>query len=139
MRSFTPSSYALLERWKNPTEWEIKGRAIFNEQTRREAKPMRVSTVQPKPRWGKSYGFIFTLCLTGSVFLTMPRLSAACPLVIKSGPRQNYQATLGGYCRIYGIGGLAAAPVNGGEVRRRAFVSNSDGDSITIIDRDNYK
>jgi YVTN family beta-propeller protein len=100
---------------------------------------MRVCSMgRPKPRWGGSYGFI-VLCLAGGVFFSIPAASNACPLVIKSGPRQNYQATLGGYCRIYGTGGLAAAPVGGGEVRRRAFVSNSDGDSITIIDRDNYK
>ena len=76
--------------------------------------------------------------LLAGLLVIPPPTTVACPLVVRTGPKQNYQAILGGYCRIYGSPGNAA-PVSGGEVRRRAFVSNSDGDSVSIIDRDTYQ
>ena len=88
-------------------------------------------------KWVTGWGYLFTALLAG--LLSVPgTLSYACPLVIKTGPKQNYQAMIGGYCRIYGSP-ANAAPVSGGEVRRRAFVTNSDGDSVSIIDRESYQ
>lgn len=76
--------------------------------------------------------------LWGGLLLMPPPTSEACPLVISAGPKQHLQATLGGYCRLNG-GTNTAAPLTGPQVRRRAFITNSDGDSIAIIDRDTYR
>jgi YVTN family beta-propeller protein len=48
---------------------------------------------------------------------------------------------MGSYCRINGMVGMAGSTAaNGtGQVKRRAYVSNSDGDSISIIDRQTYQ
>ena len=78
------------------------------------------------------------LAVLAVVLFLRPPWSNSCPLIIKAGARQNLQAMMGGYCRINGGHGPAAAPT-GPEVRRRAFISNSDGDSVSIIDRDNYR
>ena len=74
----------------------------------------------------------------GGLFLVATPETQACPLVIRAGAKQNLQAMMGGYCRINGTH-TAATPLVGPEVRRRAFVSNSDGDSVSIIDRDTYQ
>ena len=80
----------------------------------------------------------FMAALLGGLMLIPPPTIEACPLVISAGPKQNLQATMGGYCRINGATNHGAPPV-GPQVRRRAFVTNSDGDSVSIIDRDSYK
>jgi len=67
-----------------------------------------------------------------------PATSHACPLVIRTGAKQSAQAMIGGYCRINGSP-ITAAPTTGAQVRRRAFITNSDGDSVSIIDRDTYQ
>lgn len=82
-------------------------------------------------------GPLQTAILAGLLLLVAPP-SEACPLVIHAGPKQNLEAMMGGYCRINGSQKLAS-PTNGAAVRRRAFVTNSDGDSVSIIDRDTYK
>ena len=92
--------------------------------------------IGPIFRRAQSWILLSALLLSG--LLSTPSPSHACPLVIRTGAKQSAQAMIGGYCRIYGTHGNAA-PVSGGEVRRRAFVSNSDGDSVSIIDRDSYQ
>jgi len=80
------------------------------------------------------------MALLGGILVLAPQATEACPLVIRAGAKQSLQATMGGYCRINGghsPGSPPGAPAS--EVRRRAFISNSDGDSISIIDRDSYK
>ena len=76
--------------------------------------------------------------LLGGLLFTAAPTAQACPLVIRVGAKQSLQAMMGGYCRINGAQ-THAAPLSGPQVRRRAFVSNSDGDSVSIIDRDTYK
>ncbi|MBI2348064.1 MAG: beta-propeller fold lactonase family protein [Deltaproteobacteria bacterium] len=76
--------------------------------------------------------------LAGGLFFLTPTATEGCPLVISAGPKQGLQAMMGGYCRINGATN-PAAPMTGPHVRRRAFITNSDGDSISIIDRDTYK
>lgn len=80
----------------------------------------------------------FMAALLGGLMLIPPPTIEACPLVISAGPKQHLQATMGGYCRINGATIHGAPPV-GPQVRRRAIVTNSDGDSVSIIDRDSYK
>ena len=74
----------------------------------------------------------------GGLFLVATPQTHACPLVIRTGPKQSSQALMGGYCRINGSH-TAATPLVGPEVRRRAFISNSDGDSVSIVDRETYQ
>lgn len=73
----------------------------------------------------------------GLLFAPLPD-AQACPLVISAGPKQHLQTMMGGYCRINGASNPAAPPT-GPHVRRRAFITNSDGDSLSIIDRDTYR
>ncbi|HEX9880795.1 MAG TPA: glutaminyl-peptide cyclotransferase [Candidatus Binatia bacterium] len=61
----------------------------------------------------------------------------ACSLVVRAGAAKKSRVAAGGYCRINGARGLAL-PTSAAEVRQRAFITNSDGDSISIIDRKNY-
>ena len=75
--------------------------------------------------------------MAGLLVVARPEVQA-CPLVISAGSKQQLQAMMGGYCRINGAILSAAAPT-GPQVRRRAYISNSDGDSVSIIDRDTYK
>ncbi len=81
-------------------------------------------------------------CLAAStlagLFLITPPASKACSLVVRAGAEKKARVTIGGYCRITGTNN-PAAPLTGPEVRRRAFVTNSDGDSVSIIDRDTYQ
>jgi YVTN family beta-propeller protein len=72
------------------------------------------------------------------LFLVATPQTHACPLVIRAGPKQSLQTMVGGYCRINGTHTPGAGLV-GPEVRRRAFISNSDGDSLSIIDRETYQ
>lgn len=81
---------------------------------------------------------LFATVLLGWFFFLPPTETQACPLVIRVGTKQSLQAITGGYCRINGTH-TAATPLVGHEVRRRAFISNSDGDSVSIIDRDTYQ
>jgi YVTN family beta-propeller protein len=85
----------------------------------------------------KAWSLFFVPFLAG-LLLTPQRMTQACPLVIGSGPKQNYQAMMGGYCRINGSH-KSSAHSAGPEVRKRAFVTNSDGDSVSIIDRESYQ
>ena len=81
---------------------------------------------------------LFPAAVLAAVLAANTPQADACPLVISAGPKQQLQTMMGGYCRINGATHSAAAPT-GPQVRRRAYVSNSDGDSISIIDRDTYK
>ncbi|TAJ76450.1 hypothetical protein EPO44_21350 [bacterium] len=83
-------------------------------------------------------GWISVVAALVAGLLMLPSTTEACPLVIRAGPKQHLQTTTGGYCRINGASNPAAPPT-GPQVRRRAFISNSDGDSVSIIDRDTYK
>ena len=74
-----------------------------------------------------------------AAFLLVPAATShACPLVIRTGAKQSAQAMIGGYCRINGLQNNVAPPT-GSQVRRRAFITNSDGDSVSIVDRDTYQ
>lgn len=85
----------------------------------------------------KRQGIFSAAILAGLLVMAAPA-AEGCPLVISAGPKQQLQAMMGGYCRINGASHSAAAPT-GPQVRRRAFISNSDGDSVSVIDRDAYK
>ncbi len=87
--------------------------------------------------WLKRWILIQIGVLVG-LLLVAPLPTQACPLVIKVGAKQSLHAMMGGYCRINGTQN-APTPTTGSQVRRRAFVSNSDGDSVSIIDRDTYQ
>lgn len=103
----------------------------------RESRTMRTGAVEKIPRPSRKWNLLAAAIL-GSVFLFAPLEAYACPLVIGVGSKQRLQVVTGGYCRINGTRN-AAAPISGPDVRRRAFISNSDGNSIAIIDRDTYQ
>ncbi|MFQ5542663.1 MAG: YncE family protein, partial [Candidatus Binatia bacterium] len=84
------------------------------------------------------HGSLLLAAFLGGLLLIAPSVPEACPLVVRTGAPQKARVTIGGYCRINGANSLAAH-VSGPEVRRRAFVTNSDGDSVSIIDRDTYQ
>ncbi|MBI4489228.1 MAG: beta-propeller fold lactonase family protein [Deltaproteobacteria bacterium] len=92
-------------------------------------------SIASKPVKGWS---IYPIAVLYGLLLMLPPITEACPLVIRAGAKQNLQAMMGGYCRINGSQ-RTATPLTGPEVRRRAFVTNSDGDSVSIIDRISYK
>jgi YVTN family beta-propeller protein len=80
----------------------------------------------------------FSMILLGVLFLVVASTTEACPLVIRVGAKQSIHAMMGGYCRINGSQ-RNPTPISGSQVRRRAFITNSDADSVTIIDRDSYQ
>lgn len=94
-------------------------------------------TFPPEIRPVAWHALLLAIFLT-AFYLVTPQLSHSCPLVISAGPKQNLQTMMGGYCRINGHQTSAAA-LEGPQVRRRAYVTNSDGDSVSIIDRDTYQ
>ena len=78
-------------------------------------------------------------CLVGAVaLLFLPSWGETCPLVIRAGSPQKARVSLGGYCKVNGASGTVAQ-VQAPDARRRAFVANSDSDSLSVIDRDTYK
>ncbi len=72
------------------------------------------------------------------IIIIAPSVTEACPLVVRIGAPEKARVAIGGYCRINGATS-SATHVSGPEARRRAFVTNSDGDSVSIIDRDTYQ
>ncbi len=73
------------------------------------------------------------------VFILLSSLPlVACPLVIRAGAPKKSRVATGGYCRINGANTGTATPSAPG-VRKRAFITNSDGDSFSIVDRDTYQ
>ncbi len=81
--------------------------------------------------------FLFFSSIFGCLFLLTAAVEA-CPLVIRAGSPRKAQATVGGYCRINGSG-RPTAPVSRVGVRERAFITNSDADSFSIVDRKTYQ
>ncbi len=81
--------------------------------------------------------FIFLSSLFAHLFLITPA-SDACPLVIRAGAPRKAQVTVGGYCRINGTL-TQSAPVRRVGMRERAYITNSDGDSFSIVDRKTYQ
>ena len=74
----------------------------------------------------------------GVFFFLSTTLVEACPLVVRAGAPKKSRVAVGGYCRINGARGsgkMISAPT----VRKRAFITNSDGDSFSIIDRNTYQ
>ena len=74
----------------------------------------------------------------GVFLLLSTTLVAACPLVVRAGAPKKSRVAVGGYCRINGAYTGATIPSAPG-VRKRAFITNSDGDSFSIIDRNTYQ
>jgi len=80
----------------------------------------------------------FLAAIFTGLLLAIPHNTHACSLVIRAGAEKKARVNIGGYCQINGKNNPVALST-GPEVRRRAFVTNSDGDSLSIIDRDTYK
>jgi YVTN family beta-propeller protein len=81
--------------------------------------------------------FLSISAFIGLVFF-VTAVVEACPLVIRAGSPRKAQVSVGGYCRINGANG-PTAPVSRVGVRERAFITNSDGDSFSIINRKSYE
>ena len=86
----------------------------------------------------RARAIVYAPLLAGLILVITPSAIEPCPLVIRTGAKQSLQAMMGGYCRING-GTHQSGPLSGPQIKRRAFVTNSDGDSVSIIDRDTYK
>lgn len=74
----------------------------------------------------------------GVFLLLSTTLVEACSLVVRAGAPKKSRVAVGGYCRINGAR-AAGATISAPGIRKRAFITNSDGDTFSIIDRNTYQ